>query len=161
MSARIVPAHGDWALLDSRAPRPLLSGVERRRLVRLMRRKAADLGLYCNPKALARRLGFVCVYGSPDDERVDNPRILVYAWDKDERERGFRVFLLLVGALLRQLRVAHNASDVWLVAIDVAVPFEATAVDADEMILLQQHVPEDVIRRVIAARQAGQQEPHS
>jgi hypothetical protein len=58
----------------------------------------------------------------------------------------------LVGAFLRRQRVAHNASDVRLVALDFAVPMEAGSVDPEEMVARQRHCPEAIIRQVMAMR---------
>jgi hypothetical protein len=115
-------------------------------LVRSLRRLGGELGLYPSPKRLGRT-EHDAVESTPKTKSV-----VLYDWDTDPRQRDLNVLIVTVAAFLRSQRVAHNASDVWLVTLDFAVPIEAGCMDPEEMVANQPHCPEDLIRQVIAVR---------
>lgn len=148
----------DHALTVPDAPRPLLDERRRRILVRQLRRLGGELGLYPSPKRLARVLGIRLVWRTDHDSPDEASRpadVQLYDWDPDPRQRDLNALLVLMGTFFRRERVPHNVSDVWLASLDFAVPFEAGEIDPDEMVALQRHCPEAIIRQVMASRCRG------
>jgi hypothetical protein len=141
-------------LLGQDAPRPLINSQNRRLLVRKLRR-AAGTGLLSGPRCLAEGLGITAVW-IMSGELCPEPMLGVcfYVWHHDPRERGLRILCSLVRVLLRRERVAFNASDVWLLALDLAVPEELAFVVPDEMVDALEECPAEIIREVLAARES-------
>ena len=142
-------------LLGPNAPRPWIGPRDRRLLVRNLRRQAVGAGLLSSPRIVAECLGIitVCVaHGEPIPPAT--PDLCFYVWHHCPRERGLRILCSLARIFLWRERVAHNASDVWLLALDLAVPEELVHVEVEELIAALDACPEETIRQVLTARES-------
>jgi hypothetical protein len=147
--------HGHHPLLAPDAPRPLLDERKRQLCVRSLRRVSAELGPYPAPNRLAALLGVRLVWRTDFDAEEGTFKVknlVGYDWDTDPRQRHLNMLLATVRVFLRRERMAHNASDVWLVTLDFAVPMEAGCTDPEEMVADQPHCPEAIIRQVLTTR---------
>ena len=150
------PPTDSHALLDPAAPRPLLRPQWRQSLVRELRDQSAELGLFPAPRVLADLLRIRLVWRTNSDAPDGPPALMsdvaYYEYDDDRRQCHLNMLVVIASVFLDRWRVAHNWSDALLFALDFAVPFEVCAIDADEMVTLQPHCPEDLIRKVMAER---------
>jgi hypothetical protein len=136
---------------------PLLDEAARRQHCRLladtanaarMREKGRGLGIFHDPRGLAKYNKFPIRVRCADDERTTAESI-VLTWSWSRRERGIRVLCGLVRASLLREQIAHNDVDVWLMALELAVPHGALLAGVDRVVARQQHCPEDVIRSLV------------
>jgi hypothetical protein len=143
-----------FPLLDPGASPPLLTPRQRRLVVRKVF-TTAQVGLTADPRALAIRMGFAVVPYFPEHgEGHPGLHLVAYPAGTDPRERGWCVHQDLARVLLAQERAPHNASDILLVAFDLAVPVELVVTSLDWLIQEQQHCPEGILCRILAARNA-------
>lgn len=104
------------------------------------------------PVELALGAGFeVAAKRGPTGDKP-SATMVVYAWNRDRRRRGLRVYVGLARAFLLRLGVAHDWHDVWLLALELAVPHHMLGVGLERTLRSQRHCPEHVIREVFAAR---------
>jgi hypothetical protein len=139
---------------------PLLDVGVRRHYCRLivstasaarMQKKGHGLGMFHDPRGLAKYNGFKLWVRCTDEERTTAEAIIL-TWSWCRRERGIRVLCGLVRAYLLRERIAHHDIDVWLMALELAVPHGALLAGVDRIVARQRHCPEDIIRSLVGAR---------
>jgi hypothetical protein len=144
---------------EARVLPPLLDAVVRRQHCRLivgtasaarMLEKGSGLGMFHDPRGLAKYNGFNVRVRSNDEERT-TAEAIVLTWSWCQRERGIRVQCGLARAYLLRERIAHHDVDVWLMALELAVPHGALFVGVDQIVARQRHCPEDIIRSLVIA----------
>jgi hypothetical protein len=144
------------AAKDARLAPALLDVATRRRLGRhlndnanaeRMRREGRGLGVFRDPRALAKFNKFDVLVRASDDERT-TADVIVVTWSRCRRERGIRVYCGLARAYLLRERIPHNDRDVWLMALELAVPYGTLFAGVSRVVARQRHCPEDVIRAV-------------
>ena len=141
----------------TRRPPPLLDEATRRRHCRFladtanaarMREEGRGLGIFHDPRGLARFNDFPIFPQRDTDERTTASCIFV-TWHSCQRERGIRVLCGLARAYLLREQIPHNFVDVWLMALELAVPHGALRAGVDVVVARHQHCPEHIIRSLV------------
>lgn len=111
-----------------------------------MRREGCGLGVFRDPRILAKVNHFDVRVRSSDDESA-TAGVVLLTWSWCRRERGIRVFCGLARAYLLRERTPHNDLDVWLMALELAVPYGTLFAGVNRVVARQRHCPVDIIRR--------------
>jgi hypothetical protein len=108
------------------------------------------------PRDWALRAGFsvTMVRALPGDE-AENPNAISYVPHEVEGEVSLRTYCGLSRGYMRRRCIEHTWTDVWLFALDLAVPPAWHKLGPERLIRRQPHCPEDVIRDVLAGRWRG------
>jgi hypothetical protein len=107
------------------------------------------LEVFRDPRTLAKFNNFDIAVRVGDDEHT-TADVIVFTWSRCRRERGIRVLCGLARAYLLRTRTPHNDRDVWLMALELAVPQGALLAGVRGVLVRQRHCPEDVIRAAAA-----------
>ena len=143
----------------AKVPPPLLDVAVRRHHCRLivstasaarMQEMGRGLGMFHDPRGLAKYNRFNLQVRCTDEERTTAETIIL-TWSWCRRERGIRVLCGLARAYLLRERIAHHDVDVWLMALEIAVPHGALLAGVDRIVARQRHCPEDIIRSLVVA----------
>ena len=146
------------AAKDARLAAPLVDVATRRRHCQTLvdnanaerlRREGRGLEVFRDPRTLAKFNKFDVVVRASDEERT-TAEVIVIAWSWCRRERGIRVLCGLARAYLLRTRTPHNDRDVWLMALELAVPHGTLRAGVDRVVARQRHCPEDLIRAAAA-----------
>lgn len=141
----------------TRRPPPLLDEATRCRHCRLladtanaarMREEGRGLGMFHDPRGLAEYNDFEIYPQLGTDSRTTASCIFV-TWHSCQRERGIRVLCGLARAYLLREQIPHNFVDVWLMALELAVPHGALRAGVDVVVARHQHCPEHIIRSLV------------
>jgi hypothetical protein len=141
----------------STRPPPRLDEATRRRHCRFladtanaarMREEGRGLGMFHDPRGLAEYNDFEISPQLGSDSRTTASCIFV-TWHSCQRERGIRVLCGLARAYLLREQIPHNFVDVWLMALELAVPHGALRAGVDVVVARHQHCPEHIIRSLV------------
>ncbi len=103
-------------------------------------RRVSGSPLWCDPRELAYHLGLGLAVG-PEPSTVD---LVVYPWDRCQRQRGRSVYVGTATAWL--LRTGIDLVHVEALALELAIPREVLEAGGIEAILAaQEHYPLDMI----------------
>jgi hypothetical protein len=150
--------HGDVEGAQAvRRPPPLLDEATRRQHCCLladtanaarMREEGRGLGIFHDPRGLAKYNNFqVCP--QRDDDEPTTASCIFLTWHSCQRERGIRVLCGLARAYLLREQITHNFVDVWLMALELAVPHGALLAGVDRVVARHRHCPEHIIRSLV------------
>lgn len=154
---RAAPNGGAHDGQGTRRPSPLLDEATRRRHCRFladtanaarMREEGRGLGMFHDPRGLAEYNDFEIYPQLGTDSRTSASCIFV-TWHSCQRERGIRVLCGLARAYLLREQIPHNFVDVWLMALELAVPHGALRAGVDVVVARNRHCPEHIIRSLV------------
>lgn len=141
----------------TRRPPPVLDEATRRRHCRFladtanaarMREEGRGLGIFHDPRGLAKYNNFpICPQRDADEHTTASCIFLTWHWC--QRERGIRVLCGLARAYLLREQIPHNFVDVWLMALELAVPHGALVAGVDRVVVRHRHCPEHIIRSLV------------
>lgn len=133
-------------------PLPLLAAAARLRLAAELCSEA-DLPPFADPRHLAVRLGMALGLRGRAHEST-TASVVMFEWLTDRREQGEHVHAELAAAYLLRRGIAHTASDVRLLSLDVALPASERGIGLARSIWAQRHLTTPSIQAVFARLRA-------